>query len=70
MTARAALDARLDAVEGMFCFQSVHIGSSICHLTELIRSEDKFVNLKNALASMKAVDLDHLIFVVRSPHIC
>jgi len=60
MSAQAAVEARLDVVEGLL---SVPHGYSITltHLTELVQSEDMFGDTRTALRALQDLDFDKLV---------
>jgi DNA mismatch repair protein MSH4 len=63
---QAAIDARLDVVEGHRFDYSLSRAFSVELFAELIQTEDKFTDTRDALKALNKMDLDKLIAAVTS----
>lgn len=63
---QTAIDARLDVVEGqaLLTYELYQVTDST--LTELVQTEERFHEVKDALKTMHNLDFDKLISSVRS----
>ncbi|KAH0590086.1 hypothetical protein H2248_000261 [Termitomyces sp. 'cryptogamus'] len=67
ITVQTSIDARLDVVEGIFCIRLIKGWST--YLSEFIRTEDRYTEVRDALKAFNKMDFDKLIVSLASQEV-